>query len=140
MPNEPRPANSRRWMRITVVAAVIALFAALVLTMPRGFQTDLTLVGDGRPALVLVYDNSLVISDEQMAALDRVRSELEPRMHLLAADVNHPDGLAFMDEHRGQPGMLLLFGPDGQLVERIHPPVPANRIRDRVGAVLGPKP
>lgn len=140
MSTESRPgrghSNAHRWIRIGLIAGIIALFSGLIWNMPRGYQTDLAPIGEGRPALVLVYDNSFLVSEEQMAALDQIRGDLEPHLNLLVADINLPDGRAFVRKHEAEPGTLLILDADGRLIERIHAPAPANRIKQRVEETL----
>lgn len=128
--------NAHRWIRVGVMAGIIALFGGLVWNMPRGYQTDLARISQGKPALTLVYDSSFLISEEQMAELERVRANLEPRLHLLVADVNLPNGRAFARKHEAEPGTLLILAADGTLIERITPPSPAKRIQERVERAL----
>lgn len=123
-------------MRIAVSAAVVALFVVLLLNMPRGYDTGLERIGKGRPAVVLVHDHMTVTSSEQMAELDRVRAELETRVNLFVADLNHPDGARFSRHYGGEPGMLLVFDAEGALAAAFPAPTPAGRIVDRVQQAL----
>jgi hypothetical protein len=41
---------------------IVGMVALAVLNLPRSFDADLSKVGAGKPALVFVYDPSLVVS------------------------------------------------------------------------------
>lgn len=108
---------SRRLVRPLVIAAVVAAVAFSVTLLPRGYDTDLSQVGAGRAALVIVHDPNIVQSGNLMHALDRVRDEFEERLRFLVADQNLGDGRAFAAMHDLRAATLALFGADGDLLD-----------------------
>lgn len=120
----------RGWALALLVVGVLG--ASLWLLLPRPYAADLGLVGEGRPALVLVFDPNLVVSGEQLAELDAARDTLAPRMAIILANGGRPDAARFIAHHDAQPGTLLFFGADGSLRQRLAPVVPASRLRSLI--------
>lgn len=103
---------------ITIVVIVLAT-ALIVGLLPRGgYDSNVSQVGDGQPAVVLVFENYAPASMDAMALLDRVRSDHGERILFLVADLGTPRGRAFAERHNGFSGLVLTFTADGSLVGR----------------------
>lgn len=100
--------------RLVASLAVIALLGATFLMMPRGYDTDLSSIGGGRPAAVLVHDPQYIVSMDMMESLNRLRGDFEPDVLFLLADVNVPQGRKFAQEQSADFGTLVLFDADGR--------------------------
>jgi hypothetical protein len=105
-----------RYANLLIFIVLLALAAFALTLMPQGFDTDVSQVGQGRPAAVLVHDHGLVRSTELMDALGAVRAEFEPDKLFIVADVHHPRGQAFVEAHGLPRVALVLFDADGALV------------------------
>jgi hypothetical protein len=104
-------------IRVVLILAIIVLLGVLFVgLLPRGYDTDLTRVGNGQPAAVLVHDPQYVASVELMEQLNRVRGDFEPPLQFLVADVNVPLGQRFAEAHGAQFATLLLFDATGRRV------------------------
>lgn len=107
-------------MRKTVIGASVVVVIAVVVFMlsrlPAVYDTDLSRIGAGIPAAVLVHDHNTVDSIVLMQDLDRVRSDYEPALVLLLADFHHPEGRAFAQRHDLPRASLTLFDARGELV------------------------
>lgn len=95
---------------VAVIAAVLAFAATL---LPRGFSDDVSRIGQGRSAVVLVHDKESVLSLELMTLLNRVRSDYEDRVEFLAVDTATDGGRRFAAAQGAGDSVLVLFGPDG---------------------------
>ena len=115
---EPATGGHRWWKRVATAAFIAAMLALVVLTLPRGFDADLTKIGAGKPALVFVYDPNLVVSNKQTREMDKARESLADELHFLVADIGRPDTQQFMRQHKATPTQILLFAADGSLLER----------------------
>lgn len=118
----PSAAPSRRnrlWKRLATLAAVCALLAVALISLPRGFDTDLGRIGSGKPALVFVYDPNLVVSNQQTREMDKARERLGQDLHFLIADVGRPDAQRFLQQHDAKATQLLLFAADGRALGRL---------------------
>lgn len=95
---------------LAIIAVVLALAATL---LPRGFSDDVSRIGQGRPAIVLVHDKESVLSFELMTLLGNVRGDYEDRLEFLAVDTATAQGQDFMRRQRVDEGVLVLFAADG---------------------------
>lgn len=107
-------------MRRAIIGATVIIIIAVVVFMlsrlPAVYDTDLSRIGGGLPAAVLVHDHNTVDSIVLMQDLDRLRSDYEPALALLLADFHHPDGRAFAQRHDLPRASLTLFDARGELV------------------------
>jgi len=94
------------------------VLALAVLNLPKGFDTNLSKIGTGKPALVFFYDSNLVISNQQTREMDKAREILAEDLHFLIADIGRPDAQLFMQQHQSARTQLLLFAADGSLLNR----------------------
>lgn len=125
-PADPPPRRNLLLKRLGTVVLVVGLLALALLSLPRGFDTDLSRIGAGKPALVFVYDPNLVASNQQTRAMDSARERTGDALHFLIADVGKPDAQRFMQVHQARPTQLLLFAADGREVGRMQAVVPAQ--------------
>jgi hypothetical protein len=114
--------------RIATAVFVAAVLGIAVMALPRGFDTDLTKIGAGKPALVFVYDPNLVASNQQTREMDVLRESLGDTLHFLIADVGRPDAQQFMQRYQATRTQLLLFAPDGRLVLRMQGPATSEQL------------
>lgn len=106
--------GARYSIRIVTILAVIAALGLLLIMMPRGYDSDLSRIGQGRPAAVLVHDPQFIASVDLMTSLNRVRRDFEPEVLFLVADLNVPQGRKFADEYSADFATLVLFDADGR--------------------------
>lgn len=134
---EPTPGTERRnraWQRIAITAFLVALLGLVVMSLPRGFDTDLGKIGAGKPAVVFVYDPNLLVSNQQTRELDAVREILGDALHFLIADVGRPEGQQFMRQHQASATQLLLFAPDGNVLGRMQGLVTSDQLIQSIAA------
>jgi hypothetical protein len=113
--NSAEKGSALRSTLITVAIVVFALaFAATLL--PRGFSDDLSRIGQGRPAVVLIHDKEAVASMELMTMLNDIRSDYEDRLEFLAIDVVTEDGRRFAQSQGLGSSLLVLFDGTGNRV------------------------
>ncbi|WP_418358012.1 hypothetical protein ACNH6B_01580 [Shewanella basaltis] len=116
------------WVAIGIIAAIVLLFSLLVTQMPKGFTSDLELIGTGKPAVVFVYDPNLVSSITQTEQMNEARDHLGDNVHFLLARIATPEGEAFISKHNAQLTELLLFDPAGNLTKRQLAVIDANEL------------
>jgi hypothetical protein len=123
----------KKLITVTLVLVLIVLAAwGLIRMLPQGFSTDLSLVGAGERAVVLVHDHNFVESVELMEALDGVRQRHPEAMHYLVADLNTPRGTRFADLYDVDAVTLILFDQHGNRVATLR----GRQGRDEVEAWL----
>ena len=124
-------AKPKRWQKpLIVVLSIVAVGAAIWSQLPRGFYpTDLSLVGNGRPAVVLAYDPNFGGGMAAMELMNVIRSDYEDRVQFLIARFGLPEGRAFANRHRAVDGTILLFAGDGTRVNSVHLPESEEQLR-----------
>ena len=118
------------WPKFIIVGATALLLAVFMWTLPRGFSTDLSLIGKGNNVAVLVHDQGMMGSEQLMRVVNDLRSQYEPQTTFIVADINTPSGRAFANAHGTQSGTLLLFGPRGDKLATLYGPQDQAKLRD----------
>ena len=122
----PKTQGLPRFAKWLIYLAMTGLVLALIWSqLPRGpYSTDLDRIGQGRPAMVLAYDNLSMGGMTVMAMMDTLRPEYEDRIDFLVAPLGAPNGRDFGERHGAVNGMVVLFTASGQAVRVV--PVPEN--------------
>lgn len=113
--NRVQNGSALRSTLITVTIVVLALALAATL-LPRGFNDDLSRIGQGHPAVVLVNDKETVASHELMNLLNGIRGDYEDRVEFLVTDVATPEGQDFTAAQRVGHSLLVLFDGAGNRI------------------------
>lgn len=127
-----------RWGKWLIYLAFFGAMATLILSqLPAGaYSTDLTRVGDGRPALVLAYDISSTGGMEVMKMMDVLREEYAQRAHFLVADLGTPQGSSFAKRHRAINGSVMIYSADAKHLFTIHLPPNTETLRKALEQAL----
>lgn len=122
---------------VIVVAAAVFILAFL----PRGgFDSDLSQVGEGKPALVLAFENYQPASMDAMDLMRQVRADYQERVNFLVADVGNPRNDLFLNEHDPAPGQVMTFTGNGELVRSAYLEGNAQALQERLQRELGISP
>lgn len=118
---------------ISVTAISLAALAALgyVLLMSGGkpLSSDLSVVGKGRPALVLAYENYSPTGGEALNRLRKIRSDYDPQLDFAVADLGNPQGRAFADHYQLGDGQAVFLNQGGQPLTVIRIPADEQKLR-----------
>jgi hypothetical protein len=110
--------TSRRSLTaLGITAVIIALVVFMLGRLPPPYDTDLSRLGEGRAAAVIIHDHNTVDSIVLMQHLDELRAGYEPALLLLLADFHRPDGRAFAERHDLPRASLTLFDARGEQVQ-----------------------
>lgn len=110
-------SSTPAWRKIGVPVAIVSLLIMAVLLLPKGYNTDLTQVGNGHYAVVQIFDKNTVQSEELMDTVNKVRRDYEKRgVEFLVADMGTDPGRSFAQSHGAQSATALIFGPRGRLL------------------------
>ncbi len=94
---------------------IISGFAVLAWKLlPSAFSTDLDRVGQGKPAIVLIYDMENGSSLDLMKGYNAIRHDYEHWVDFFVADVESPKGDAFIRAHKAVPGSAIYYSGDGE--------------------------
>lgn len=125
---------------ITVTALCLAAAAALgyVLVLGGGkpISTDLSAIGQGRPALVLAHENFSPTGGDALNRLRGIRSDYDARLEFAVADLGTPEGRAFADRHRLGDGLAVFLSRDGEPLQTTSIPQDDGELRRLLDAAL----
>lgn len=125
---------------IAVTAACLAMLAALgyflILGVGRPISTDLSIIGQGRPALVLAHENFSPAGGDALNRLRAIRSDYDARLDFAVADLGTPPGRAFADRHALFDGRAVFLAPDGRPLRTVDIPADEPALRQLLEAGL----
>ena len=114
---------------LVTMAGIVTAFAIMASLLPKGFSDDLSRIGRGTPAAVLIHNKNGVDSLNLMSRVDEVRHDFSGRLEFLIADVETDQGKLFMRQQQlGEIG-LVLFAADGTRVSVVDPRLDERQLR-----------
>ena len=126
--------------KIVVSAASLVALAALsyLLIMGAGkpISSDLSIIGQGKPVLVLAYENFTPTGGEALNRLRDIRGDFDSRLDFVVADIGTPHGRAFADRHQLFNGQAVFLKQDGQPLSVTSIPVDEQELRSLLEAKL----
>jgi hypothetical protein len=129
-----------RLVKALIYFVIAGLVAALIWSqLPRvAYSTDLTQIGQGRPAMVLAYDIKSMGGMEVMAMMDALHPAYEDRIDFLVAPLGAPHGHAFGERHGAINGTVVFFSAAGAALGTVHFPFDAARLQQALDELVGP--
>lgn len=129
-----------KWLKGLLGLTLAGLVGAFILSrLPDGaYSTDLSRIGNGRPAVVLAQDSNYVGGMGVMELMNVVRAEHEGKVDFLVAPLGLADARAFAAQHAASDGTVLLFAADGRLAGVLHHPRSAAELRSALAQAFGP--
>jgi len=119
---------------VVIVLASVLIFSLLPMA---GFDSDVGKVGQGRPAVVLAFENYAPASMDTMDAFSRVRRDYAEQIEFLVADLGTPRGRAFVERNNAFTGQVMTFSGDGTRVRVELLDGGEQALRDRLQQDLG---
>jgi hypothetical protein len=138
--NNSKPAGgSKRSGKVKwIVAGILLLFAAVIaLNLPRGFSDDLSRIGKGKPAVVLLRDKNAVQSFDLIEVMNGIRDQYAGQVEFLVTDSDTPEGRAFIADKGGARVTLVVLDANGKTVNVLYPPQTAASVQQAIAAVTG---
>jgi hypothetical protein len=121
-----------------IVAGILLLFAAVIaLNLPRGFSDDLSRIGKGKPAVVLVRDKNAVQSFDLIEVMNGIRDQYAGKVEFLLTDFDSPEGRAFIANKGGTRVTLVVLDANGKTANVLYPPQTAESVKQAIAAVPG---
>lgn len=127
--DEPRGQSAKLWIRAIIILAIGGLVLLAVLNVPPGIDMNLDDIGQGKPALVFVYDPNLSVSGTQVNEMNRIRDQYAEAVLFLVADIGVPDAQALVRQYQADVASLLVFDADGALLARARGLLEADELR-----------
>ncbi len=136
-PATPGRASKVKWI---VIGLLLLLVAIVVMNLPKGYSDDLSHIGKGKPAVVLVRDKSAVQSFELMNLLNGIRDQYAGQVEFLLTDFDTPEGREFMKANNAARASLVLFDAGGKPVNILYAPQTAETLQQQIGGMIGSAP
>lgn len=122
--------------RLVVAVSLLLVVAILIMNLPRGYSDDLTRIGKGKAAVVLVRDKSAVQSFDLMEVMNGIRDRYADKAEFLLTDFNTPEGRAFMTANGAEKATLVVFDANGNKMNILYSPQTAESMQQAIDAAL----
>ncbi|SFP51941.1 hypothetical protein SAMN05216419_100541 [Nitrosomonas cryotolerans] len=135
---KPNPSNTSRniWPKLITFVFILLTIVAAVMLLPRGFSQDVSQIGKGTNAVVLVHDNNIIQSGETMAAMNEIRDIYTARIEFIIADIKTPSGKAFADTYALSPTALTFFSADGEKLQTLYSPQTGETLKNNLNTIF----
>jgi hypothetical protein len=130
------PGHARK-IKFIMVVLLLLLVAIVVMNLPRGFSGDLSRIGKGKAAVVLVRDKNSVQSFELMEMMNGIRDQYAGKVEFLLTDFNTPDGRAFITANGADRVTVVVFDPNGKKLNVLYPPQTSDSVNQAIAGALG---
>lgn len=127
---------ARQGVLISLLVLVLILIFAWFM-LPKGFNKDTSLIGKGKPAIVLIYSYDSVMSTELMEEFNKIRGEYADRVEFLIVDVNAPGGKEFISANGVSAPGALFFSSGGRKVTELYSPAKAPQLKNMMQQAFG---
>jgi len=115
---------------LIILFSAIAILAFAWAMLPQGYSTDTTIIGKGKPAIVIIYDANNAGSDHIMESVTQVRGEFESQVEFILVDVNAPGGREFTNTNAVAAPSALLLSRQGKRITVVYPPQEAAALNN----------
>jgi len=119
------------------LAATVAAVYALTLLVVKPVSMDLSSIGQGKPSLVLAYENFSPTGGAALERLREIRGDYQDQVHFIVADLGTPEGRGFASRHRLIDGESLLLDAQGLPIDSWMLSENSSRVSERLDKVLG---
>jgi hypothetical protein len=130
----PTHVRKIKWI---VAGLFLLLIAIVIMNLPSGYSDDLSRIGRGQVAVVLVRDKSAVQSFDLMSELNGIRDKFAGRVEFLLTDFDTPEGRAFITANNAARATLVLFDANGKPVKVLSAPQTAENLQQEIAGILG---
>lgn len=121
-----------------IVGVILLMFAtAVAMNLPRGYSDDLSRIGKGKAAVVLVRDKNAVQSFDLVEVMNGLRDQYAGRVEFLLTDFNTPEGRAFIAAKGGARVTLVVLDANGKMANVLYPPQTTGSVEQAIIGVLG---
>jgi len=120
------------------LAVLILTGYALTLFVVKPVSMDLSSIGQGKPSLVLAYENFSPTGGAALEQLRKVRGDYDSQIDFIVADVGTPQGRNFTNRHRLVDGQAILLDGQGRPLDAWDVPDNSEALRARLDKVLSP--
>ncbi|SEF92378.1 hypothetical protein [Nitrosomonas ureae] len=134
--NNAVPNTKNIWPKLITFSFIFLVIVIAVSLLPRGFSQDLSVIGQGTNAIVLVHDGNILQSTDTMAAMNAVRDDFEEYIAFIVADINTPEGKRFADSHGFGPAALAFFAANGDRLQVLYSEQTSESLRRYLNTIF----
>ncbi|MDO9478701.1 MAG: hypothetical protein Q7L07_18480 [Pseudohongiella sp.] len=138
MTQTTQPSVRTRLTRtLAILCSIVLIGAVMWQLLPKGsFSNDLTRVGQGQPALVMLREVHVMGGEMVMEQMLHIHPEFENTVEFLVVHTGHPDGQAFARDHNISDGSVVLFDGNGEVLGRSGRPESPDALRQFITNLL----
>ena len=130
--------GSARQTNLFIILFVCVILVAAAMLLPKGFSDNLSIIGQGSVVVVLTHDKNTMGGMLMMDLRNKVRSDYDGKVELLAVDVNTVEGQAFTRQQGVGAIVLVLFGPEGSRRDVLGAGIGEQELRSALDNILSP--
>jgi hypothetical protein len=125
-------------LAVTTVSlvAIMAIGYFVQMSVGKSISSDLSVIGQGKPALVLAYENYSPAGGEALNRLRQVKSDYDSRIDFIVADLSTPQGQAFANRYQLFDGQAIFLKPNGKPLQVTGIPADEQELRLRLESKL----
>lgn len=132
-----RSASSRIVRALVVLVCLAVVGLVLWQMLPKStFSSDLSQVGQGTPALVMLREIHVMGGERTLAQMQMIYPEFQDQVLFLLVHTGHPDGVAFADTHNVSDGSVVLLNGAGNTIASMGRPDSAEDLRSFISQHL----
>lgn len=132
-------SKSSIWPKLITVTIIALILAVAVLSLPRSFPTDISIIGKGKNSLALIYDLNLLQSSETAAAMNAIRDEFDEQLEFVVVKIGTPSGKILSERYSAEPPALIFFAANGEVLRILYSPQDAESLRHNLNITFNPK-
>lgn len=123
---------------LIILLCLAAVAGVLWQLLPKAsFSSDLTQVGQGRPALVLMREVHVMGGERVLEQMHTIYPEFQQTMVFLLVHTGNPSGIEFASVHEASDGDVVLFDAQGRALASLSHPASADVLRRFITETLG---
>lgn len=118
------------------LVTLIALGYFMTIGVGKPIGTDLSVIGKGKPVLVLAYENYSPDGGEALNSLRQIKGDYEDRVEFVVADLGTPQGTAFAERYKLVNSQAIFLKHNGQPFRVTYIPTNEQELRDQLDSKL----
>lgn len=134
--NNAAPEKKNIWPKLITFSLILLVIFIAVSLLPRSFSQDLSVIGQGTNAVVLVHDGNILQSTDTMVAMNAIRDDFDERVTFIVADINTPEGKRFADNHGFGQAALAFFAANGDRLQVLYSEQTGESLRQHLNTIF----
>lgn len=120
----------------TAILALLIVGYLFVMSTGKPVGTDLSVIAQGKPTVVLAYENYSPVGGAALSLLRKVRSGYDSKLEFVVADLGTPQGRNFADQHQLLDGVAVFLAADGRALQVTRIPSQEDELNRLLASML----